>query len=65
MKLNEGTTDRIIRVVAGAVLAGVGGFAVSGVLSIVLVVLGAILILTGAVGVCPAYMPFKFSTVKK
>lgn len=65
MKINEGTTDRIIRVVAGVALAAVGGFAVTGVLGIVLIVLGAILILTGAVGVCPAYMPFKFSSVKK
>ena len=37
----------------------------SGVLGIVLIALGVILILTGAVGVCPLYMPFKFSTLKK
>lgn len=54
--LNVGATDRMARIVlaAGAVLgAGVVGF--SSPWGIVLLVVAAILVLTGAVGYCPAY----------
>ena len=65
MKANESNTDRIIRAVAGVVLA-VLYFAnvVSGTLGVILLVVGAILLVTAATGFCPLYALFKFSTKK-
>lgn len=66
MKQNIGDTDRIVRFVLGAVLVVIG-FVVkmnSPALPIILVVLGAALIVTAAIRVCPVYLPFKFSTKK-
>jgi len=60
---NMGNIDRIIRLIVGA-----------GLFSLLFVVnnnwkylgiLGIILLLTSAVGVCPLYMPFKIDTQKK
>ncbi len=64
-KVNEANWDRVARVVIGIVLLylGLSGVA-SSALGIVLDILGAILLLTGVVGVCPLYMLFKFSTNK-
>ncbi len=66
MKLNESNVDRIIRVVAGVVLLYLGfGGALSGTLAAVADVLGVVMLLTGAVGFCPLYAIFKFSTLTK
>ena len=66
MKMNESNIDRIIRAVAGVVLLYLGfGGALGGALAIVADVLGVVLLLTGAVGFCPLYTLFKFSTLKK
>ncbi len=56
MKKNMGNVDRIIRLV----LAGVFAYlyfsgTVTGTLGIVLVVLGAVFVLTSLVGFCPLY----------
>jgi hypothetical protein len=66
MKMNESNVDRIIRAVVGVVLLylGLGGVLV-GALAIVADALGVVLLLTGAVGFCPLYAIFKFSTLKK
>ena len=48
MKKNEGTDDRILRVVLGVVLIGLGGV---GFLSI----FGVIALVTGLIGYCPLY----------
>lgn len=66
MKRNMSDIDRIIRVVLAAVFAYLyfGGI-VTGTLGIVLVVLGAVFLLTAVVAFCPLYMPFKLSTYKK
>lgn len=58
--------DRIVRVVLAVVFAYLyfGGVVV-GTLGIILVVLGAVFLLTAVVGFCPLYAPFKFSTYKK
>ncbi len=66
MKLNESNVDRMIRAVAGVVLLylGVGGV-LSGVPAILADVVGAVLLLTGAIGFCPLYALFKFSTRKQ
>jgi hypothetical protein len=60
-KANEGPIDRIIRVVLGIVLV-VAGFFVSGVLSIVLWVIGGISLLTGITGFCGLYAIFGINT---
>jgi hypothetical protein len=66
MEKNMGTTDRIVRVVVAAVIA-VLYFAnvISGVLAIILGILALVFLATSAVGFCPLYVPFKFSTRKK
>jgi len=65
MKRNLSNTDRIVRVVVAALFAYLyfGGI-VTGPLGIVLVVLGAVFLLTALVAFCPLYAPFKFNTYK-
>lgn len=63
MKKNLGTTDRVIRIVLAALLAVaawmVGLASIGG---IILLVLAAVMLITSAVGFCPLYAPFRFST---
>jgi len=59
MKANEGTIDRVVRVVLGVVLLGLA-FVRLGVMDrsiggIVAAAVGAIALLTGIIGFCPAY----------
>jgi hypothetical protein len=61
--LNMGPIDRIIRLVVGAGLISL--FFVLDNNWKYLGILGIILVLTAAVGVCPLYMPFKIDTRKK
>ncbi len=68
MKLNRnmGTLDRIIRLVIAAVIAVLyftGNL--SGLVAIILGVLAVIFIVTSAIGFCPLYLLFGFSTRKK
>jgi hypothetical protein len=65
MKMNESNVDRIIRVVAGAVLLYLGFGMLGGALAVIADVLGVVLLLTGAIGFCPLYAVLKFSTLKK
>ena len=66
MKTNESNVDRIIRAAAGLILLYLGfGGVLGGAIGIVADVLGAVLLLTGAIGFCPLYAVFKFSTIKK
>ncbi len=67
MKPNMGNTDRIIRFVVGAILVLIGLLVPmsSLALQIILIVLGAILLVTAAIRFCPIYVPFKFNTLKK
>lgn len=65
MKLNAGTTDRIVRVVAGLVLLGVGLFVVKGGFGIALDVVGAVLVFSGTVGFCHVYKVFGINTTRK
>ncbi len=61
--MNEGTTDRVIRIVAGIVLLALGwGEVVTGTLGSVLKVLGFVPLATGLVGWCPLYAVAHFST---
>jgi len=63
MTCNIGKTDRILRVLSGALLVGVGFYS-AGNVGMVLGVIGLIPLLTGLVGICPAYMLFKIDTCK-
>jgi uncharacterized membrane protein len=66
MKINESGIDRIIRLVLGAALLGIGILLVKGTAGIVLDVLGVVLIFTAATGFCLLYRVFgDFSTAKK
>jgi hypothetical protein len=51
MKLNVGGLDRILRVVAGLALIGLAATHTVGAWGYI----GVVLVLTGAVGFCPAY----------
>lgn len=63
MKKNMGSLDRILRVLV-AIVIGVLYYngTISGTLGIVLVVLGAVFLLTSLIGFCPLYKPFGMNT---
>jgi hypothetical protein len=65
MKNNMNSTDRIIRAIV-AMLFGILVFtnAVSGVLAIILGIIAAIFLVTAAIGFCPLYALFSWSTKK-
>lgn len=56
---NEGSIDRVIRVVVGVVLLAAAWFSLGlgtgELLGIIAAIVGAVLLITGLVGVCPAY----------
>lgn len=60
MTCNMGKTDRVIRVIVGAVIAALGFYFKSwwGLLAI-------LPLFTAALGYCALYVPLKISTVKK
>lgn len=58
MTINESTDDRIIRIILGVVLIGLGGI---GWLSIP----GIIALVTGIVGFCPLYKVLGISTCSR
>jgi hypothetical protein len=61
--MNEGTVDRVIRVVAGIALLALGwGEVVTGTLGTVFKVLGFVPLITGLVGWCPLYAVAHLST---
>ena len=66
MNKNMGNTDRILRVLFAVVVAALyfGGL-ISGTLAVILGLVAVIFLLTSALGFCPLYFPFKFSTMKK
>ncbi len=66
MVKNMGTTDRIVRVIIAAIIAVLYlANVISGALAIILGIVALIFLATSAVGFCPLYVPFKFSTRKK
>ena len=65
MKRNMSNIDRIVRVIVAALFAYLYfGGVVTGGLGIVLVILGAVFLLTSVVSFCPIYAIFKLSTYK-
>lgn len=66
MKKNMGSTDRIIRIILAIVFAALYFTnTVTGTLGLVLLVLGAVFLLTSFVSFCPLYLPFGISTCPK
>jgi hypothetical protein len=66
MKANMGTTDRIVRVIVAAVIAGLFFTnVISGTLGYVLLALAGVFVLTSVVSFCPLYAPFGLSTCAK
>lgn len=65
---NVGPVDRALRLIVGIVLIvlalGMLGVAEGSVGGIIAIAAGAVLLLTGAIGFCPAYLPLKLSTCK-
>ena len=60
MKINEGTVDRILRVLAGIVLLGLTFTGTIGAWGYI----GLIPLATGAVGMCPLYLLLGINTCK-
>lgn len=66
MKTNEGSLDRILRVLGGILLIVLGLLGVmSGAWMWVAYIVGALLLVTGVVGFCPLYALLRTSTNKK
>lgn len=63
MKKNMGSTDRILRIIIAAVIAILYFTGtVSGTLGLVLLILGAVFVLTSLVSFCPLYAIFGLNT---
>jgi fatty acid desaturase len=63
VKRNEGTIDRVIRVVLALAAGGAAvAIGISSLWGIVLLVVAAILLVTAAVGFCPLYRLLGMST---
>ena len=62
---NEGTWDRVIRILVGFALGYAAWVTWPGTISIVSLVIGAIALVTGLAGWCPAYAISGISTRKK
>ncbi|MFA6972144.1 MAG: DUF2892 domain-containing protein [Gallionella sp.] len=58
MKLNEGTIDRALRVIAGLALIALAATGTIGAWGYI----GVMPLLTGIIGICPAYAIFGMST---
>jgi hypothetical protein len=65
MKVNEGSIDRVIRLVAAGVLIGVGLGVVRGTGGIVMAAIGVIPLLTGLSGFCPLYALLGLDTSRR
>jgi Na+(H+)/acetate symporter ActP len=66
MKKNMGSIDRGIRIAAAIVIAVLYLTGeITGTAAVILGIIAVIFILTGLISVCPLYLPFKISTMKK
>ncbi|MCF6181528.1 DUF2892 domain-containing protein [Lutibacter sp.] len=65
MKKNMGSADKIIRILIAIVIAVLyWKDIISGTLAIVLLIVGAIFLLTSLISSCPLYSIFKINTCK-
>ena len=67
MEKNEGTVDRVIRVILGFILIYIGAMqmGLSGALAYIVVLIGLILLITGTTGYCGLYTVIGINTLKK
>ncbi len=65
MKKNVGSADKIFRILA-AIILGILFFTnvVTGIPGIIVIIIAALLLLTGLIGNCPLYLPFGINTGK-
>jgi hypothetical protein len=61
---NVGGIDRVLRIILGLALIVGGFFFLSGLAGTIVGAVGFIPLITGLVGWCPLYLPFKFNTHK-
>lgn len=59
---NVGGLDRIVRIMLGLVLIAVGFAVLSGTGGTIVGLVGLIPLVTGLIGWCPLYLPFRFRT---
>ena len=62
---NEGTSDRLIRLVLAIAFGYIAWVGWPGTVAVVFAVIATIALVTGLVGWCPAYTLFGFSTAAK
>jgi hypothetical protein len=66
MKANMGKTDKVIRIMAAIIIAGLYfENQITGIAAIILLILAGIFVLTSFMSFCPLYLPFGISTRKK
>jgi hypothetical protein len=66
MKANIGTTDKYIRIILAVIIAVLNSaHIITGITATILLIIGAVLIITSLVNFCPLYLPFGISTRKK
>jgi len=66
MRTNEGTVDRVLRIIVGIALIAVGVWVVESQAAIwILTIVGIVLLVTGIIGWCGLYTLFGVSTKKK
>ena len=66
MKKNIGTIDKVIRLLLVAVVVVLFmAHLISGIVALVAGGLAVLLLVTSLAGVCPLYMPFGISTIRK
>ena len=66
MKKNMGAFDRIFRILVAVVAVNLYATdVVAGTWGIVMIVFAAVFLLTSFVGVCPLYLPFGISTLRR
>ncbi len=65
MITNVGSTDRILRLVAGLLVPGLGYMMLAGVWGLAAAGVGAVLALTALVGSCPAYTILGINTCRR
>jgi hypothetical protein len=65
MAPNVGSIDRILRLVVGLLIAGLGYTMLAGVWALVAAGIGAVMALTALVGFCPAYTILGINTCRR
>ena len=65
MKPNEGSIDRAVRIVVGIILFGLGVFFLTGIIQVIVGIVGLVLFVTGVLGFCALYKVLGISTIDK